>query len=76
MAVSEVDGTYGLVVMSPKEPGTIVVARKGSPLLIGVGDGENFVASDASAIVEHTRNVVYLEDGEVAEITQGPLPDR
>ena len=70
MALSEVDGTYGLVVMSPKEPGTMVVARKGSPLLIGVGDGEHFVASDAAAIVEHTRNVVYLEDGEVAEITK------
>jgi glucosamine--fructose-6-phosphate aminotransferase (isomerizing) len=70
MAVSEVDGTYGLVVMSPKEPGTMVVARRGSPLLIGVGDGEHFVASDAAAIVEHTRNVVYLEDGEVAEITK------
>ncbi|MBP1679387.1 MAG: Glucosamine--fructose-6-phosphate aminotransferase [Bacteroidetes bacterium] len=70
LAVSEVDGTYGLVVMSPKEPGTMVVARKGSPLLIGVGDGEYFVASDAAAIVEHTRKVVYLEDGEVAEITK------
>ncbi len=70
LAVSEVDGTYGLVVMSPNEPGTMVVARKGSPLLIGVGDGEHFVASDAAAIVEHTRKVVYLEDGEVAEITK------
>jgi len=70
LAVSEVDGTYGLVVMSPKEPGTMVVARKGSPLLIGVGDGEYFVASDAAAIVEYTRKVVYLEDGEVAEITK------
>jgi len=70
LAVSEVDGTYGLVVMSPKEPGTMIVARKGSPLLIGVGDGEHFVASDAAAIVEHTRKVVYLEDGEVAEITK------
>ena len=73
LAVSEVDGTYGLVVMTPKEPGTMVVARKGSPLLIGVGDGEYFVASDAAAIVEHTRKVVYLEDGEVAEITKDHL---
>jgi len=48
----------------------MVVARKGSPLLIGVGGGENFVASDASAIVAHTRKVVYLDDGEIAEITR------
>ena len=55
LALSEVEGTYGLVVISPKDPGRIVAARKGSPLLIGVGDGENFIASDASAIVAHTR---------------------
>ena len=70
MALAEVEGTYGLVVLSPREPGTMVAARKGSPLIIGVGEGENFVASDVSAIVEHTRDVVYLEDGEIAEITR------
>lgn len=70
LALAEVDGTYGLVVLSTEEPDKIVVARKGSPLLIGVGDGENFVASDAAAIIDHTRQVVYLEDGEVAEITR------
>jgi glucosamine--fructose-6-phosphate aminotransferase (isomerizing) len=70
MALSEVEGTYGLVVLSKRDSGKIVVARKGSPLIIGVGEGENFVASDASAILEHTRQVVYLEDGEVAEITK------
>ena len=59
-ALQEVDGTYGLVVMSPEEPDTLVVARKGSPLIIGVGEGEHLVASDASALVEHTRQVVYL----------------
>jgi glucosamine--fructose-6-phosphate aminotransferase (isomerizing) len=69
LALSEVDGTYGLVVLSTHEPEKMVVARKGSPLIIGVGEGENFVASDAAAIIEHTRQVVYLEDGEVAEIT-------
>jgi glucosamine--fructose-6-phosphate aminotransferase (isomerizing) len=69
LALSEVDGTYGLVVIAKDDPGRIVAARKGSPLLIGVGDGENFIASDASAIVEHTRQVVYLDDGEVADIT-------
>jgi glutamine---fructose-6-phosphate transaminase (isomerizing) len=68
-ALAEVEGTYGIVVLSPKAPDRIVVARKGSPLIIGVGDHENFVASDASAIVAHTRQVVYLDDGEIAEIT-------
>jgi glucosamine--fructose-6-phosphate aminotransferase (isomerizing) len=70
-ALIEVDGTYGLVVMSTREPDKIIAARKGSPLIIGVGDGENFVASDASAIIDHTRQVVYLEDGEVAVISTG-----
>ena len=69
LALAEVKGTYGLVVMSACEPDHMVVARKGSPLLVGVGDGENFVASDASAIVDHTRHVAYLSDGEVADIT-------
>ncbi len=69
LALSKVEGTYGLVVLSRNDPGRIIAARKGSPLLIGVGDGENFIASDASAIVEHTRSVVYLDDGEVADIT-------
>lgn len=70
LALAEVEGAYGLVVISTLEPDKIIVARKGSPLIIGVGDGENFVTSDAAAIVDHTRQVVYLEDGEVAEITR------
>jgi glucosamine--fructose-6-phosphate aminotransferase (isomerizing) len=69
LALNEVEGTYGLVVMSVHEPDKIVAARKGSPLILGVGEGENFVASDASAIVSHTRQVVYLDDGEIAEVT-------
>ena len=69
LALAEVEGTYGLVVLSTREPSKIIAARKGSPLLVGIGEGENFVASDASAIVDHTRQVVYLEDGEVAEVT-------
>ncbi len=69
LALAEVEGTYGLVVLSVHEPDRIIAARKGSPLIIGVGDGEHFVASDASAIVEHTRQVVYLGDGEISEIT-------
>jgi glucosamine--fructose-6-phosphate aminotransferase (isomerizing) len=73
LALAEVEGTYGLVVLSTDEPDRIIAARKGSPLIIGVGDGENFVASDAAAIVDHTRQVIYLEDGEVAEITSSSL---
>jgi len=70
LALSEVDGTYGIVVLSKKHPDRLVAARKGSPIILGVGEGENFVASDAAAIVDHTRQVVYLEDGEVAEVTR------
>ncbi|HEY5220196.1 MAG TPA: glutamine--fructose-6-phosphate transaminase (isomerizing) [Gemmatimonadaceae bacterium] len=72
-AVSEalrlVEGTYGIAVISSSDPGKIVAARKGSPLLIGLGDGENFVASDVAAILEYTRQVVYLDDGEMAVLT-------
>ncbi len=68
-ALREVRGTYGLAVMSAEEPETIVVARRGSPLIIGVGDDEYVVASDAAAIVEHTTQVVYLNDSEMAVIT-------
>ncbi|MBE2280994.1 MAG: glutamine--fructose-6-phosphate transaminase (isomerizing) [Ignavibacteriaceae bacterium] len=67
-ALNEVDGTYGIAVLYAKEPDKIVVARKGSPLLLGIGNGENFIASDVSAIIAHTNNVVYLEDGEIAEV--------
>ncbi len=73
LALAEVEGTYGLVVIAADEPGKLVVARKGSPLIIGVGEGENFVASDAAAIIDHTRNVIYLEDGEIAELTASSL---
>ena len=63
LALRQVEGTYGIAVVSALEPGRIVVARKGSPLLLGIGTNEHFVASDAAAIVQYTRNVVYLEDG-------------
>src|SRR3954469_6706470 len=69
-ALNLVEGTYGIAVLSADEPDKIVAARKGSPLLIGVGDGEYFVASDASAILAHTRQVVYLDDGEMGVITR------
>src|SRR5712664_211072 len=68
-ALEHVVGTYGIAVISGDEPGKIVVARQGSPVLVGVGDQEYFVASDASAILEHTRSVVYLNDGDIAVLT-------
>ena len=68
-ALREVIGTYGIAVISANEPDTIVGARRGSPLIIGIGVGENFLASDANAIVAHTKKVVYLNDYDVATIT-------
>lgn len=68
-ALRHVEGAYGICVISSREPGTLVVARKGSPLVLGLGDDEFFVASDAAPIVEHTRKVVYLGDGEMAVVT-------
>ena len=61
-------GVYGIIVADTLKPDTLIVARKGSPLVIGYGDEEIVVASDASALVQHTRKVTYLEDGEVAVI--------
>ncbi len=69
-ALREVDGAYGIAVLSADEPDCLVAARKGSPLIVGVGEGEWFVASDASALLEHTRSVVYLDDGEMVVITR------
>ena len=71
-ALAHVVGTYGLAAISADEPGKIVVARQGSPVLLGIGEDEFFVASDASAVLEHTRSVVYLDDGDIAVLT----PDR
>jgi len=67
-ALRQVEGTYGIAVVSAREPDTIVAARRGSPLLVAIGSGENFVASDASAVLSHTRSVVYLDDGEIAVV--------
>lgn len=69
-ALSKVEGTYGIAAIYKDEPDKIVVARKGSPLVIGVGDNENLIASDVNALIAHTKRVVYLEDNEVAEIYQ------
>src|ERR1035441_6074813 len=68
-ALREVIGTYGIAVICADQPGTILGARRGSPLIIGIGNGENFLASDANAIVAHTKKVVYLNDYDVATIT-------
>lgn len=70
LALKQIVGTYGLAIVNIEEPDQIIVARKGSPLLIGVGDNEMFVASDASPLIEHTNKVVYLDDGEMAIITK------
>jgi glucosamine--fructose-6-phosphate aminotransferase (isomerizing) len=69
-ALSQVDGTYGIAVVSSDEKEKIVAARRGSPLLLGIGEGEYFIASDASAILSHTRHVVYLDDGDIAVLTR------
>src|SRR6266480_6680887 len=68
-ALAHVVGTYGIAVVSADDPGKVVVARQGSPVLLGIGEGELFAASDASAILEHTRSVVYLDDGDIAVLT-------
>ena len=69
-ALREVIGTYGLAVIGTEQPDVMVGARRGSPLIIGLGDGENFLTSDANAIVAHTRQVVYLNDYDVATVTR------
>lgn len=67
-AVSELRGSYALVVISLDDPETIVVAKNATPVILGLGEGENFVASDIPAVLEYTRNFMVLEDGELAEI--------
>ncbi|MCR6686555.1 glutamine--fructose-6-phosphate transaminase (isomerizing) [Pseudoxanthomonas sp.] len=69
-AVKELTGAYALAVLSRSEPGRLVCARMGCPLLVGLGEGENFVASDVSAIVSATRRVIFLEEGDTAELTR------
>jgi glucosamine--fructose-6-phosphate aminotransferase (isomerizing) len=68
-ALKEVRGTYGIAVISKKDPGKIVAARLSSPLLLGMGQDEVFVASDPSAVISHTRQVINLDDNEIAVIT-------
>jgi len=68
-ALAQVHGTYAIAVTDQRHPDRIVVARNGSPLIIGVGDREMFIASDLSALVRHTTSVVHLDDGELATVT-------
>jgi glucosamine--fructose-6-phosphate aminotransferase (isomerizing) len=67
-ALTQVVGAYGIAVVSREDPDRLLAARKGSPLILGVGDGEYFIGSDAAPLVEHTRQVVYLEDGEMVTV--------
>ena len=69
LALNEVIGAYAIVVISNENPDELIAARKSSPLVVGIGEGEYFCASDATPIIEYTKNVVYLEDGEIAQIS-------
>jgi glucosamine--fructose-6-phosphate aminotransferase (isomerizing) len=73
LALTKVVGAYAIVIMSIEEPDLLVAARKGSPLVVGVGDGEFFLASDATPIVEYTNEVIYLNDQEIVVIKDGEL---
>ena len=73
LALTKVVGAYGVVIMCTDEPDKLIAARKGSPLVIGVGNNEYFVASDATPIVEYTKSVIYLNDGDVAIIRKEQL---
>src|SRR5204863_1061313 len=70
-AVAEFRGAYAIAAITTREPGRIVGARAGSPLLVGVGEHDHFLASDASALAQVTQRVVYLEEGDVADVTRG-----
>jgi len=69
-AIGELAGAYAIAVIAADDPSRMVVARMGAPLLLGLGDGENFAASDTSALLQVTRRMVYLEEGDCAEVTQ------
>ncbi len=73
IALNQVVGAYAIVIMSADDPDQLIAARKGSPMVIGVGEGEYFIASDATPIVEYTKNVIYLNDNEIAYIRRGDL---
>ncbi|MCL4463266.1 MAG: glutamine--fructose-6-phosphate transaminase (isomerizing) [Firmicutes bacterium] len=68
--LEKVSGSYAMVVMSERDPGRLICARKDSPLVIGLGEGENFIASDIPALLKYTRRTIILEDGELAEVSR------
>jgi glucosamine--fructose-6-phosphate aminotransferase (isomerizing) len=70
IALNEVVGAYAIVVLNTENPDQLIAARKGSPLVIGIGEGEFYIASDASPIIEYTPNVVYLDDQEYAVVNR------
>tara|TARA_B100000029_G_scaffold506967_1_gene590683 strand:- start:755 stop:2599 length:1845 start_codon:yes stop_codon:yes gene_type:complete len=70
LTLKEVVGAYGIVVMCYDEPEKIIAARNGSPLIIGIGEEENYIASDTSAVIDFTRNILFLDDGEIVELTK------
>jgi glucosamine--fructose-6-phosphate aminotransferase (isomerizing) len=69
-AIARLEGSYAIVVMSSHEPGCLIAAKNATPVVLGIGDGENFVASDIPALLDYTREVVFLEDGELARVTR------
>ena len=71
--LSAVDGTYALGILCADAPDRLIAARKDAPLLLGYGEGENFIASDVTALLRHTRNVVYMDDGELAVVSAGGI---
>ncbi|OYV04154.1 MAG: glutamine--fructose-6-phosphate transaminase (isomerizing), partial [Verrucomicrobiales bacterium VVV1] len=75
-ALHQVEGTFGIAVLSSLEPGKIITARRGSPIVIGVGEGETIIASDASAILSHTQRVIYLDDNDIAVVTADSIDIR
>jgi glucosamine--fructose-6-phosphate aminotransferase (isomerizing) len=75
-ALHQVEGTFGIAVLSEREPDRIITARRGSPIVIGVGDGETIIASDASAILAHTQRVIYLDDNDIAVVTRDSIDIR
>ena len=72
-AISQLDGSYAIVVMSHREPDRLIAAKNSTPVVIGVGEDECFVASDIPALLDYTRDVLFLEDGEIAEVERGAV---
>ncbi len=73
LALQELRGAYAVCILSEQEPGTLIAAKQGSPMVLGVGEGEYFVASDIPAILAHTREMIFLEDGELAVFSEGNM---